>query len=64
MIEHFVKQGFPRTRVQEASNKARNKDRMTLLEIKSAPTQNDDSVILVTTYKPEFNGLKDAVQKN
>jgi len=64
LSKHFLRRGYPIQLLEEAAIKARRLDRDKLLGPRDAPTENRENVILVTTYEPTQDVLRDITKKN
>ena len=66
LSHHFKRRGYPETLITSALEKARSKDRQTLLSAPSHTTTSDktDNLFAITTYQPNFAGIKPAILKN
>jgi hypothetical protein len=64
--QHFLKRRYPLHIIEEAAIKARRLDRSKLLadKKKTSTKAAEDSVILVTTYNPYDNTVRDIVKNN
>ena len=63
--QYFYNRGYPPSLVEEAYLKARRTNRDTLLDKESTTnSDNDDNVILVTTYHPEVSYIPNIVNNN
>ena len=64
MVEHFSKQGYPLSIILKAREKAYSKSRQNLLNPTTKNQTSNDNLILVSTYQPEFRGLKNIIDEN
>jgi hypothetical protein len=66
MGTHFLRRGYPLHLVEEAALKVRRIDRQSLLHPpnRAQNPKDDDKLVLVTTYNPDDNTLRDLVTKN
>jgi hypothetical protein len=64
MIGHFVRQGYPHSKVQQAMRKAQEKTRDQLISPTPRELVKEEKLFLITTYQPEFGALKDIVTSN
>ena len=61
---HFLRRGYPIQLLEEAAITARRLNRDTLLGPRDAPTEKQESVILVTTYEPTQDVLRNITKTN
>jgi hypothetical protein len=65
--QHFLRRGYPLYLIENAVIKVRRLDRPTLLGPKTvhdSESDEDDRVIMVTTYNPYENTVRDLAKKN
>ena len=61
---HFLRRGYPMDLLEAAAIKARRLDRPSLLTPKDVTEKDSDQVILVTTYEPSRDILRDIIKEN
>ena len=65
LSNHFERRGYPLKLIQDARDKARQKERHTLLSNDcNKRGDTDDSLYIIQTYQPDWGGLRDVVSKN
>ena len=65
MAKDFLRRGYPEFIVSNALIKARRQDREgLLLDDESTVNKTNDKLFAISTYQPEFTGLKDTITKN
>ena len=64
MSGHFLRRGYPINLLEEAAIKARRLDRDALLSPKDICTEKTDNVILVTTFEPSQDILRNITFQN
>ena len=63
MTTHFIRRGYPIDLLEEAALRARRLDRTKLLDPSPNSSKDDQNTILITTYNPHSDPLKDIVTK-
>ena len=65
IAKHFTRRGYPTKMLEEALILACRKDRDSLLnQVKPHTTSQDQKLYLISTYQPNWGGLKDLVTRN
>ena len=66
LTNHFKRRGYPEALITSALEKAMSKDKRTLLSAPLKTTTGDKTANLfaITTYQPNFAGIKPAILKN
>ena len=65
MGKDFIRRGYPEESVSQALIKARRQNRDDLLlDTQNTEKRSNDNVFAISTYQPEFTGLKDTIKKN
>ncbi len=61
---HLVRRGYPKPLLVKAFEEVRALDRENIIKKSSESKKENESVFLITTFNPGFDGLKDMVSKN
>ncbi len=61
---HFIRRGYPKPLLSKALEKVAALDRNSVIKKSSQNKKGIESVFLITTFSPGFEGLKDIVSKN